>query len=235
MICALDVNALGFCSAAVQLYNDEILLAAPSLTDEKSVDLYTLPSCKRLVKRVMPDDVERKLGMVMCLDLQYPILVVAYEDGSVAWLKLNIEHVDRNFHEQNGSWETIGLWRKHRDAVLGIKINMTDHAIYSSGIDSMIVRYNLNSKEDPISTNTKHSGQQSLVLRSDNKLIATSGWDGSIRLYSARKCKRLAVLQWHKLSVQCVQFRKVDEISKDDTNILAAGSDDCKITIWKAY
>ncbi|TQS31841.1 hypothetical protein Golomagni_07867, partial [Golovinomyces magnicellulatus] len=54
--------------------------------------------------------------------------------------------------------------------------------------------------KDPIKTvNTKHSGQQSLSLRSDGKLFATAGWDSNVRVYSAKTLKEMAVLQWHKV------------------------------------
>ncbi|KAI9865279.1 MAG: ASTRA complex subunit [Vezdaea acicularis] len=43
---------------------------------------------------------------------------------------------------------------------------------------------------------THHAGQQSLRVRSDGALFATAGWDGRIRVYSARGMRELAVLRW---------------------------------------
>lgn len=61
--------------------------------------------------------------------------------------------------------------------------------------------------------NTKHSGQQSLKVRSDGKLLATAGWDSKIRIYSTRTLKELAVLSWHKVGAYAVAFASVDEPS----------------------
>lgn len=61
--------------------------------------------------------------------------------------------------------------------------------------------------------NTKHSGQQSLKVRSDGKLLATAGWDSKIRVYSTKTLKELAVLNWHKVGAYAVAFASVDEPS----------------------
>ena len=57
--------------------------------------------------------------------------------------------------------------------------------------------------------NTKHSGQQSLRVRPDGRLLATAGWDARIRIYSAKTLKEVAVLKWHKEGVYAVWFGDV--------------------------
>lgn len=57
--------------------------------------------------------------------------------------------------------------------------------------------------------NTKHAGQQSLVVRPDNRLLATGGWDARIRIYSAKTLKEVAVLKWHKQGVYSVAFAAI--------------------------
>lgn len=67
----------------------------------------------------------------------------------------------------------------------------------------------------PLKTiNTKHSGQQSLKVRSDGKVFATAGWDSKIRVYSAKILKELAVLQWHKVGAYAVAFADVGQTHK---------------------
>jgi ASTRA-associated protein 1 len=52
---------------------------------------------------------------------------------------------------------------------------------------------------DPVKViNTKHSGQQSLKIRSDDRIFATAGWDSRVRVYSTKTLKELAVLKWHQ-------------------------------------
>ncbi|RSL54737.1 hypothetical protein CEP53_007363 [Fusarium sp. AF-6] len=64
--------------------------------------------------------------------------------------------------------------------------------------------------KDPLKTiNTKHSGQQSLSIRSDGKIFATAGWDSKVRVYSANTIKELAVLKWHQVGCYAVAFADV--------------------------
>ncbi|ODA79680.1 hypothetical protein RJ55_05274 [Drechmeria coniospora] len=62
----------------------------------------------------------------------------------------------------------------------------------------------------PLKTvNTKHAGQQSLMIRSDGKIFATAGWDANIRVYSCKTLRELAVLQWHKVGAYAVALASV--------------------------
>ncbi|GME27423.1 wd40 repeat-like protein [Neofusicoccum parvum] len=58
-------------------------------------------------------------------------------------------------------------------------------------------------------THTKHSGQQSVTVRSDGRILATAGWDGRVRVYSARSVREVAVLAWHKEGCYAVAFADV--------------------------
>lgn len=118
--------------------------------------------------------------------------------------------------------------------------------------------------EDAIKViNTKHSGQQSLTVRSDGKIFATAGWDSNIRVYSCKTLKELAVLQWHKVGVYAVSLAEIRIPSVEVTasealagscsaltsltvkerrlqmakeaHWLAAGSKDGKVTLWNIY
>jgi ASTRA-associated protein 1 len=54
--------------------------------------------------------------------------------------------------------------------------------------------------------NTKHSGQQSLCIRSDGRIFATAGWDAKVRVYAAKSMRELAVLKWHTVGCYAVAF-----------------------------
>lgn len=63
----------------------------------------------------------------------------------------------------------------------------------------------------PLATiNTKHSGQQSLVIRSDGRIFATAGWDAKVRVYSAKTLKEVAVLKWHQVGCYAAAFAAVE-------------------------
>jgi ASTRA-associated protein 1 len=57
--------------------------------------------------------------------------------------------------------------------------------------------------------NTKHSGQQSLRIRSDGKIFATAGWDSRPRVYSAKTLKEVAVLKWHQSGCYAVALSTI--------------------------
>lgn len=57
---------------------------------------------------------------------------------------------------------------------------------------------------------TKHSGQQGLQIRSDGMIVATAGWDARVRIYSAKTLKELAVLRWHKTGCYATAFARTD-------------------------
>lgn len=66
----------------------------------------------------------------------------------------------------------------------------------------------------PLKTvNTKHSGQQSLKIRSDSRIFATAGWDSKIRVYSVKTMKEVAVLTWHQVGCYSVAFSTLDKES----------------------
>lgn len=71
----------------------------------------------------------------------------------------------------------------------------------------------------PLKTiNTKHSGQQSLRIRSDGKIFATAGWDSKVRVYSTKTMSELAVLKWHEIGCYAVAFATIaDEKASDPT------------------
>ena len=62
---------------------------------------------------------------------------------------------------------------------------------------------------------TKHSGQQSLRIRSDGRIFATAGWDTKVRVYSVASMKELAVLKWHKEGCFAVAFAEVINVQED--------------------
>ncbi len=57
--------------------------------------------------------------------------------------------------------------------------------------------------------NTKHSGQQSLRVRSDGKIFVTAGWDSKIRVYSVKTMKEVAVLKWHQAGCYAAALAEV--------------------------
>lgn len=70
-----------------------------------------------------------------------------------------------------------------------------------------------NAELQPIKVSqTKHSGQQGLRIRSDGRIFSTAGWDARIRVYSAKTMSELAVLRWHKTGCYATAFAQTDVV-----------------------
>lgn len=77
--------------------------------------------------------------------------------------------------------------------------------------------------------NTKHSGQQSLRVRSDGQVFATAGWDSKVRVYSAKTMREVAVLKWHSIGCFAVAFADLSVSTPDAYKTIPAQAqqDEC--------
>lgn len=101
----------------------------------------------------------------------------------------------------------------------------------STGLSGKAKSFSVKTQEwkDPTKTvNTKHSGQQSLHLRSDGRIFATAGWDSNVRVYSSKTLKEMAVLQWHKVGAYAVAFASVQaetaEFADSTANVISGST-----------
>jgi WD40 repeat protein len=65
------------------------------------------------------------------------------------------------------------------------------------------------------------------VRGQDGKIFACGGWDAKIRVYSVKKSNLLVVLDFHKETVNCIDF--------SSSNLMAVGSNDGIISFWNLY
>lgn len=316
---ALSVNALNFCAfavcdapdtvtttAAASCENDDssqlekkppsaVLIAAPNGLDSGGIDVFALPS-ERRVSQIKSDtnaNAKANAGMVMALGLAHAqavglVLTAGYEDGSVGVF----------YSAAATTATTAGTWtwqrrltcRVHSQPVLSLCISPDRATFFTSSADALVARFDLaallstgsgsgsgsieagggehddndGAKADKVH-DTKHAGQQDVKVRSDGRILATAGWDGSVRVYSARSLKELAVLQWHREGCYAVAFAEVlgqgatgatgatgeqsvavgmnrMERMKEErdrrvhaTHWLVSGSKDGKIALWEIY
>ncbi|GAA6058717.1 hypothetical protein JCM10212_003405 [Sporobolomyces blumeae] len=118
--------------------------------------------------------------------------------------------------EEGEGWELVWDEKRHRDAVMSIAITSDKRFAYSVGADHLVAKYrifDLNEVESTLERSfvesTPSPGKSTLALRNDDKLVATAGWDGEVRLYSAKTLQPLAVLSHHRQAVQAVAFAPV--------------------------
>lgn len=127
-------------------------------------------------------------------------LVSGYENGQV------MVHVHANpLDSATGKWQICKIDKVHSQPVLSLDVSPSQEFFITSSADATISKFAIPSttvaNEETMlvkSSNTKHSGQQGLTIRSDGKIFATAGWDSRVRIYSAKSLKELAVLKWHK-------------------------------------
>lgn len=238
---SLNVNTLNFCAfsmwdapivpTSTQTTQDTtrpLLVAVPG-TREGHIDIFSLPSERRL--HSIPPAEEGKTGMVMALRILYIntslYLIVGTESGLTSVQKLN---------SNSNKWETTYISKPHTQPVLSLDVTSitpslataaaSDVRYFTSSADALITINPVQKLDEnkPLKTSqTKHAGQQSLSVRSDGKILATGGWDGRIRVYSAKSLKELAVLKWHKEGVYGVAFSEirsqlVEEMTNSKTN-----------------
>lgn len=256
----MPVNALNFCAFTTCPDLDVIasprplLLASPNGLDSGGIDIFQLPSEKRLSK--IQSDKSINTGMVMTVRLvqegENLVLVAGYEDGQVTVHKrcpIDTAPV--------WTWERIMISRPHKQPVLSLDIT-PDHLFFiTSSADAILAKYPFKSSSAEKVIDTKHAGQQDLKIRSDGKVFATAGWDKNVRVYSVKTLKELAVLKWHQLGCYALAFAQIQtEVGHEEqdggTNAvvklkqewenrqrhihwLVAGSKDGKISMWDIY
>lgn len=223
-------------------------VAVPNAINSGAIDIFHLPSERRV--STIPADSTVQTGMVMAVKLiiddppsanSLIYMLSGYEDGHV------MVHASayRSGSLKTWNWSRIYISRPHSQPILSldcVRTEKTSH-FYTSSADALIVKHPIPSPSSSIGTatgiletaplrilNTKHSGQQGLCIRGDQKLFATAGWDARIRIYSCKTMKELAVLKWHSEGCYAVAFAAispslgVEQESPDDTNDLVSVS-----------
>ncbi|KAI9797411.1 MAG: ASTRA complex subunit [Candelina submexicana] len=145
------------------------------------------------------------------------LLTVAagYESGHTALFRRN---------SRDGEWETFYASQPHTQPVLSLDLSPPYQCYFTSSADAIIAKHPLPAmpgakyEARPLQlTQTKHSGQQGLDVRSDGKILATAGWDGRVRIYASRTTTEMAVLKWHKEGCYAVAFAKLDLIDSESS------------------
>lgn len=194
------------------------LLLAVSGTNESQIDLYHLPTEKKVATIPAPEQVNTKTGMVMALKLfhssstntSHDLHVIAgYESGRTYVFK-------RVLRSQN--WETIYTSCPHSQPILSLDVSPTFDCYYTSSADAIIAKHPLlmatMDDKQIKEVQTRHAGQQGLTVRSDGRVLATAGWDSKARVYSAKTMKEFAVLRWHKDGCYAIAFAEVVDTPK---------------------
>ncbi|RMD41330.1 hypothetical protein DV735_g3791, partial [Chaetothyriales sp. CBS 134920] len=201
---AMDISALNFCAFAAcdaglgpgaSDDGDGILIASPNALDTGGVDIFHLPSEKRVLQ--LHPQKDANTGMVMSLAM-FPsapsneqtrlTLMAGYEDGRVV-----VHYYDHPAIQiSDGSWHKGMDCKAHSQPVLSLDLSPRRDVFFTSSADAVITAWMLEQAAGDSATgdekcafktaNTKHAGQQGLSVRSDGKIFATAGWDARARV-----------------------------------------------------
>ena len=100
----------------------------------------------------------------------------------------------------------------------------------TGSMENLMFQFNVDDKRLNISNSITltNPGLNCVKIRTnDSKIFASGGTDSRIRVYGIKKQNLLAVLDFHKESINTIDFSR--------TNLMAAGSNDGIISIWNIY
>ena len=78
-----------------------------------------------------------------------------------------------------------------------------------------------------------NKGINSIACRPDSKLFASGGSDGRVRLFSLKSLNALAVLAFHKQTIEMIKFSGY--LTEHKGHLLAAAGQDKLVTVWSVY
>ncbi|KAG0233439.1 WD40-repeat-containing domain protein [Mortierella sp. GBAus27b] len=153
------------------------------------------------------------------LALGFLHMLVGYEDGSVMLFREQVPAANATKPQASGKQKRKMdvLWsiKCHRQPVLALDISSDLRYAVSSGTDNVFTKYDLFSQLQGVPEVTtvalKSNGINDVKIRSDNKIIGLAGWDGRIRVFSTKTVKPLAVLKYHRESLDCLDFAVVQD------------------------
>ncbi|XP_005054983.1 PREDICTED: guanine nucleotide-binding protein subunit beta-like protein 1 isoform X2 [Ficedula albicollis] len=217
---------MGFCRCSLLKVAQGRWLMAMAARSLEEVQILELPS-KTSVCTLKPE-VGAKLGMPMCLKLwqlscgSQPVLLAGYEDGSVVLWNVSMG-------------KALSQLSCHQEPVMSLDFDSEKAKGISGSSEKVLSIWCLNEQQNLQVYKTHelvNAGISDITIRPDKKILATAGWDHRIRIFSWKKLKPLAVLDYHTATVHCVSFS--DHSSPWD-RLLAAGSKDQRISVWSIY
>jgi ASTRA-associated protein 1 len=166
--------------------------------------------------------------MTMCLSILQKldntsqlILAAGYESGHACVYNISSE-----------SWSILYTSQSHSQPTLSLAIHPSQESFFTTSADANFVHHPIAIATQPIKlVNTKHSGQTSLQIRDDGRIIVSAGWDGTGRVYSTTTLRQVAVLKWH---VEGLQAAAVSTSSNGKWWIVLGGKDS-KFTLWDVF
>lgn len=213
----LSTNIIGFCKLTLYKTNMLLCKGEQSLMNCYSVNTYDM---------ITVFDPQQKdcLGDLMVIKPIGDYVFCGYEANTIIAWKEYRPVSQYNFSEL--------------DCLMTLDV---DHAV-AKGIcagSSNVINTFCISEEGQLNLNKSvkitNPGISVVLLRPDNKIVAAACWDFSVRLFSWKSMKLLAVLDCHSTGVLHITYSESSVTYWKAKYMLAVANKDNKVTLWDVY
>lgn len=212
----ISTNVIGFCKLA--LYKTNMLLCK----DENSkINCYSVDTYDKI--SVFDPQQSNILGDLMVIKSIENYIFCGYEANIIIAWKENQVVSQCNFPEL----ECLMAMDVDRNVTKGV----------CAGSSDMISTFCIKEGVPSLNKNIKitNPGVNVLQLRPDDKIVAAACWDLTVRLFSWKSMKLLAILDPHSTGILNITYSELSIEFWKTRYMLAVASKDNKITLWDIY
>ncbi|KAG1470230.1 hypothetical protein G6F56_002802 [Rhizopus delemar] len=210
-------NDIGFCKVSCLFENGLELLCLASMEAVGFFGVFDVAQFEWVVRA----GGEKRFGGCMAVELYKTVeslfVLAGYENGGTVLWEIN-----------NGKSRLIWERQEHKEPVLDLSMDTTRSYFISSSADNQICQQSLVTGDVIKKITIKKSGTPALKIRHDNKIFATGGFDGKLRIFSTKTMKPLAILCFHRNTVYSLDFGI-------ENNWLVGASQDNRISLWNIF
>jgi len=212
----LSTNVIGFCKCT--LYKTNMLLCKG---EKSTMNCYSTETYDKIA--VFEPQQNVNLGDLMTVKSVEDYVFCGYEGNTIVVWKEGIIVSQCSFPEL----ECLMALDVDRNVAKGVCAGSSD-MISTFCISEGVLSFNKSVK-------ITNPGVSVLQLRPDDKIVAAACWDFTVRLFSWKSMKLLAVLDSHSTGVLNIVYSELSVPFWKTTYMLAVANKDNKITLWDIY
>lgn len=226
------------CFSAIFYLNRLIIAVPEAITSELITFFVNEDEISKTLNLIATEDT--KLGTIVCIHLSnltnLVMLLVGFESGLLKIALIKPEYVLQG----NSSTITSEIHdlRIFEDMITCLDFDSSRYKGVCGTVFNYFKVFQIQETENSVKINIlkniylPNPGLSSIVIRPDSLIIASAGWDHLVTVFSWKSLKKLAILNYHKQSIKCIQFSPQTCTNKF---ILAISSADKTISLWSPY